>query len=46
VGVEGLLVDDDAEPGTGRGVEQVAAQLALDRCDRRGEEALGGKAVG
>ena len=47
VGLERLLVDLDARGRARRGqVEHPAAQLALGRGDRRGEEALGGEAVG
>ena len=41
-----VLVDLDPEAGPGGRVEHPVAQLALDRGDRRGEEALGGEAVG
>ena len=46
VGLQRRLVDLDAEARAGGRVEHVAAQLALGRGDRRGEEALGGEAVG
>ena len=46
VGLERRLVDLDAEAGPGRRVEHPVAELALDRGDRRGEEALGREPVG
>ena len=46
VGGKRLLVDLDAEAGPGGRVEHAVAELALDRGDRRGEEALRGEAVG
>ena len=45
VGLERVLVDLDPEAGTRGRVEHAVAELALDRGDRRGEEALGGEAV-
>src|SRR4029077_20389988 len=44
--LERVLVDLDAEPGPGGGVEHAVTQLALDRGDGRGEEPLGGEAMG
>src|SRR5205085_3901010 len=46
VRLQGILVYLDAEAGTGREVQHSVAHLALDRGDGRGEEALGGEAVG
>src|SRR5262245_25508033 len=46
VRLQRVLVDLNTEARTWRTVEQAVAQLALDRGDRRGEEALGGEAVG
>jgi hypothetical protein len=46
VRLQRCLVDLDAEAGPGGRMQHVAAQLALDRGDGRGEEPLGGQAVG
>ena len=46
VGLERRLVDLDPEAGARGRVEHAASQLALDRGDGRGEEPLGGEAVG
>ena len=46
MGSQRSLVDLDAEAGPARRVQHAVAELALDRGDRRGEEALGGEPVG